>query len=215
MLEYKIFTKGLKIKKIFFICMLVFNGWILADSPLTSTDIHLGYEYDNDIKKALKEGNLTDEWKDYLISSENYFGIKIAVINAIGYENINSKEFFTYLLKKEGYKSFNDFLDNADGQMLIIAAYLIALENYSNDKILIKALNIAKKGKKKLPKSYTANIIYALIKAQKELKGDWCEVYRVVDNVRNDKSLEQDMSGGAISMISYDVKLYADSCHVD
>ncbi|MDR1007415.1 MAG: hypothetical protein LBL65_02465 [Campylobacteraceae bacterium] len=202
-------------KKLFFICVLIFNGWILADSPLTSADIYLSYEQYDDIEKVLKDGKLTDEWKDYLISPENRFDMKIAVVNAIGYENINSKEFFTYLRKKERYKSFNDFLDKADGQMLIIVAYLMAMENYLDDKIVTKALNIAEKGKNKLPKSYTANIIYVLIKAQKVLNGDWCEAYTAANDVRNDKSLEQDMSSGAIEDIFYYMEMYADSCHVD
>jgi hypothetical protein len=188
--------------------------WLLADSPLTSTSIYLGYTHESDIKKALDDGKLTNEWKDYLISPKNYLDMKIAVINAIGTEDADSlKEFFSYLLTKGEYKNFDDFLNKANGDMLVVTAYLMAVANYNDDNDLKEALKIAAMGKDKLPKSYTANIVYALIKAQRAFGGDWCEVYNTTNSVRNNKTLNQDMLSGSVKEIFDYMDLYKDNCH--
>jgi len=205
---------------IFFVFFLTFNTYLLADSPLTSSNIHSGYLHKKEIQDAINDGRLTNKWKDYLISPTNDLDMKIAVISAIVAENrlnyevmpeffTDAEEFLVYMQNKAGYKSFDEFLNKADGDMLIVTAYLIAMVDYDDFRSLATALDIAKMGADKLPKSYTANIVYALIKAQ-NADGDYCEIYKATDSVRRDKSLNQDMSDGAVKAIFDYMDLYYD-----
>ena len=99
----------------------------------------------------------------------------------------NAKTFLNFLKKKKIYKNEGEFLDNANGDILLCLAYLKALDNYNqvND-----ALSYAEHALKKNRKSYTYNIITAIIKAQKAFDTDWCEVFILTDNVRKDTITE-------------------------
>jgi hypothetical protein len=88
-------------------------------------------------------------------------------------------------------------------------AYLKALDNYFE---VDEAIKIARKAKVKLPKSYTVNIISALIEAQKALDSDWCKVYTLTDDVRQDKSLTKDMRDEASKEIFSYMDEYKEEC---
>ena len=102
-----------------------------------------------------------------------------------------------------------EFLDQADGGILISMAYLKALDNYFE---VDEAIILARRAKSKGDDSYTINIICALIEAQKALDSDWCEVYNLANNVRTNQSLNMDMKEDAIKIIFEYMDLYKDNC---
>ena len=180
-----------------------------ADSPLTSTNFSKAYKDSEIIQLASKtEGKLTIELMDYLSNNKNPIELKIALINESGWgfdgQN-NSTIFYNYLKEKSKLEDINE----ADANILICYAYLKALDNYFD---VEDAIIYAKKAKSKNEKSYTINIICALIEAQKAMDSDWCEVYNLTNNVRINNTLNQDMKKDSISIIFDYMDLYKDNC---
>ena len=102
--------------KIFFILSLTFLTVLpgFADSPLTSTDFYRAYLDVPIVKKAADQPNkLTPEMMDYLYNDENPLDIRIALINAIGwnFDGLpNFNEYFDYCYNKieeEAFKELN------------------------------------------------------------------------------------------------------------
>lgn len=182
---------------------------LFADSPLTSTNISKAYKYSAIVRFASKaEGKLTVKLMNYLIKSRNPIEVKIAVINALGWDfngKTNSTVFYEYLKEKNGLKDINE----ANSDILICFAYLKALDNYFN---VNDAIIYAQKAKSKNEKSYTINIICALIEAQKVLHSDWCEVYNLTNSVRMNDTLNRDMKEAAMNIIFGYMDLYKDNC---
>jgi|GEM_PF-422054 len=181
--------------------LFVFCNSLFADSPITSTDIYSGYKNEPIVAEAINNSILTEKLLEYLVSPQNPIAVKIAVINALGWD-INGKNnadvFFQYLNKTNTYKSIADFMQKADGELLICMAYLKVMDDYFD---VNEAVSMAQKAKSKSPKSYTVNIVCALIEAQKAMSSDWCEVYQFTDRVRENKSLNDDMNETAKARI--------------
>jgi hypothetical protein len=187
---------------------LSFSQNLFADSPLTSTDISKAYKDSKIVQLASNsEGKLNDELMNYLMDSKNPIELKIALINELGWDfdgKNNSIVFYEYL-KKNNIKDINE----ANADILICFAYLKALDNYFD---VEEAIIYAKKAKTKNEKSYTINIVCALIEAQKAMNSDWCEVYNLTNNVRINETLVKDMKDEATNVIFEYMDLYKDAC---
>ena len=83
------------------------------------------------------------------------------------------------------------------------------MDNYFNVK---EAIKLAEMAKAKAPKSYTVNLIAALIQAQKTMDDDWCKVFHLTDDVRQNKSLTQDMRPEASEIIFLYMDAYKSEC---
>lgn len=204
----------MEIMKTNFIIILViglfFSQNLSADSPLTSTYISEAYKETEIIQLASKaEGKLTIELSNYLIDSNNPIELKIALINKLGWDinGKNNSNIFYEFLKEQNI--LND-INEASADILICFAYLKAMDNYFD---VEDAIIYAKKAKSKNSRSYTINIICALIEAQKAMYSDWCEVYNLTNNVRINKKLNQDMKEDAINIIFDYIDLYKSSCN--
>jgi hypothetical protein len=181
---------------------------LFADSPLTSTDISKAYKDSKIIQLASRaKGKLNNKLLNYLTNSKNPIELKIALINELGWDidgKNNSTVFYEYLKKK----NLTD-IDEANADILICLAYLKALDNYFD---VEEAIIYAKKAKSKNDKSYTINIICAIIEAQKAMDSNWCEVYNLTNNVRINKNLILDMKEDAANIIFEYMDLYKDDC---
>jgi hypothetical protein len=193
--------------------VLISAGNLLADSPITSTDIYKAYESSPIVIEAKKaKGILNKKLMNYLIDEKNPIDKKIALISAISWDingRNNSKKFFEFLKKKRGYKNKKDFLKRGKPYELLSMAYLRAMDDYFK---VDEALIYANKALEKKPDSYTYNIIQALIKAQKEMDNNWCNVFLATDNVRKNKTLKKDLNKKATEIIFKYMDLYKDSC---
>ena len=188
---------------------LLFNQNLLAGSPLTSTNIHEAYKDSAIIQLALKtEGKLTVELMNYLSDAKKPIELKIALINALGWDfngKNNSTQFYEYLKENQNLKNINE----TSADILICYAYLKALDNYFD---VDDAIKFAQKAKSKNKNSYTINIICALIEAQKAMGSNWCEVYNLTNNIRVNDALQIDMKEDAIKIIFEYMNLYKDYC---
>ena len=187
---------------------LLISQNLFADSPLTSTDISKAYKDSKIVQLASRsDGKLNDELLNYLFDSKNPIELKIALINELGWDfdgKNNATVFYEYL-RKNNLKDINE----ANADILICFAYLKALDNYFD---VEEAIIYAKKAKSKNEKSYTINIICALIEAQKAMDSDWCEVYNLTNNVRINELLIKDMKEEAVNIIFEYMDLYQDDC---
>jgi len=189
-----------------FVVLFISTVSVFADSPLTSTPFNTAYEGSSKVQEALNcNGVISEDLMKFLNSKNNSIALKVAVINAIGWN-----------FEGQGnYVRYNDFLGNKKGkgalkaQNLLCLAYLKAMDNYfdCND-----ALRIADEALALNPKSYTFNIIHALIKAQVLFDVSWCELWNETNIVRNNKSLTMDMNAEAIRIIFEYMDLYKEEC---
>lgn len=189
-----------------FAILLISSASVFADSPLTSTTFYTAYEGSPTVQAALDcEGVITEDLMKFLNSKKNSIALKVAVINAIGWN-----------FEGQGnYTRYNDFLGSKKGkgalkaQNLLCLAYLKAMDNYfdCND-----ALRIADEALALNPQSYTFNIIHALIKAQVLFDVSWCELWNATDIVRKNNNLTMDMNAEAIRIIFEYMDLYQSEC---
>lgn len=196
---------------VFSIFLLAVN--VFADSPLTSTNFAEAY-MDEPILIASEEaeGVINDELMEYLSSEYNPVDVKMAVINKLGW-NIsgknNSKLFLQYLMEKRGYSNEKKFLKKGSADELLSFAYLKAIDNYFE---VDEALKYAERAVKKNRKSRTFQLIAGLIKAQKAMDSNWCDVYQITDRIRKDERLANDMRTRAVNIIYEYMDIYDDSC---
>jgi hypothetical protein len=185
----------------------------MADSPLTSTSFADAYQNEPMVQKAATAPNgiLTEELAAYLADGKQPIDVKMAVINQLSWSfdgKANAAVFRQYLLG-HGYKSDKDFKKRGKAHELIAMAYLQALDNYFD---VTEAVAWAELAVKKDKKSYTVQLIAALIKAQRAMDSDWCKVYRLVDGVRTNAMLTNDMKEEASAIVFEYMDLYASSC---
>ena len=186
----------------------LFSQNLFADSPLTSTLISHAYTDSKIVQLASEtDGWLTIELMNYLYESMHPIELKIAVINELGWGSMysNASPFYEYLKEKDNFKDNDEFLNQANADVLICMAYIKALEDYFD---VEEAIIYAQTAKSKNSESYTTNIICALIEAQNAMDSDWSEVYNLTNSVRKNQSLNRDMKEDAVKIIFEYMDLY-------
>lgn len=205
----------MKLKKLLLttFALIIFSSAVFADSPLTSTDFSKAYSQEPIIVAASKtEGYLTNQLMDYLTNESHSIDLKMAVINQLGWQfkgKNNTQTFVKYLKTKYGYADEKKFLKKGKSDDLLAMAYMKALDDYFN---VENALVYAEKALKKNPKSRTYNLVAGLIKAQKAMDGNWCEVYQITDNIRKNDELENDLKPEAVKIIYDYMDIYGEYC---
>ncbi|HPE99958.1 MAG TPA: hypothetical protein PKY63_04750 [Bacteroidales bacterium] len=188
------------------VVLLLVSGRVFADSPLTSTDFHKAYSGSSVVQSAMKSnGELTPELMNVLNSKKFSIAVKVAVINAIGWNIDGQNNFQTY----KNFLGAKTGKGKLKAENMLCLAYLKAMDNYfdCND-----ALKMADEALALNPMSYTFNIIHALIRAQVLFDVNWCEVWNATDAVRKNQLLNKDMNAEAIRIIFEYMDLYQAEC---
>ena len=196
-----------------FLFVLLTGNFVSADSPLTSTDFYKAYLDVPMVAKVSKSnGILTDEIFDYLNSNLNSIDKKIAVINALKW-NFNGKKNAPYYIKKlfAIHKDYNakSFYYKGTAQELLFYAYLKSLDNYFDVK---KALVFSNRAAELKPNSYTVSIINNLIKSQTIFQNEWCEIYKIMNDIKTNRKLVCDFRSEASNLIFNYIDCYKNSC---
>jgi hypothetical protein len=164
-----------------------------ADSPLTNTNFYYAYQDVLLVKKASQaKGELTKEMLTYLGNTNNKLDVKLAIINAIGWNHKgvnNSERFKQYLniTKKYG----NALKIKATADELICYAYLKSLDDYFN---VIIANEFAELAVKKNPESFAINMISGLIKVQDLVfTKKYCAAFQQFNQLKINSKLKMDM----------------------
>ncbi|MCX7697594.1 MAG: hypothetical protein N2Z72_07890 [Bacteroidales bacterium] len=203
-------------KKLLFLSCVIFclqlNLW--ADSPLTSTDFWEAYKDVYIIQLAQSSGGqLNNELCSYLINEKNPIDVKMALINCLGWSiqgKTNSIIFLKYLSAHTNLKNEKKLKTKGSDYLLLCYAYLKAMDNYFNVQEAFEWAKLACIKNKNT--SFTFAMIRSLIEAQIQLDINWCNVYKVVNEVMNDHNLLMDMREEAIEIIWAYISLYEDTC---
>jgi hypothetical protein len=186
-------------KKLLILIVLI-SQYTFADSPLTSTEFYKAYSDVPLVQDAMKcKGKMTNAMLEYIYAETNPLEIKLALINAIGWDVKglkNSQTFFKYVIKKKNYKTdfggdYTAFKWYATRDELICYSYLKAMENYFE---LADAFDIASEAQRKYPESFAVNMIYNLIKSQGLTAfGESCYASKTFSSLKNNPKLTMDM----------------------
>ena len=214
----------------------IFGGIILihlvlvsrADSPLTSTSFCKAYKDIALIKKTMLEEKsvLTKEHFEFFDNTSIPLDQKVALINALGWGDTTKTT--AYILHLSGkYKlpvnTFDSILIWRGSQPALYApsapvsaddlcclAYMQAMGNYFAP---IKGYYCAYHAANAKPQSEAVSYVYGLILAQFYLDNDWCQVYKVMEAVRDFDEYSVDrLRKAAIDNIFEYINLYRESC---
>jgi hypothetical protein len=194
-------------KKLLILIVLI-SQYTFADSPLTSTDFYNAYMDVPLVQEALKcKGKITNEMIEYIYNDTNPLEVKLAIINAVGWNHKgfkNSHKFFKYVIHKKKYKTdFGGdniaFKWNATVDELICYAYMKALDNYFD---VSDAFEVAGLALKKNQNGFAVNMIYNLIKAQGLTAfGESCYACKNFSSLKNNPKLTMDMKNEAMPFV--------------
>jgi hypothetical protein len=207
-------------KKLLPILISIFTvNAVYADSPITSTDFYKAYTEVPMVQQALKsKGRISDIMMTYLAKDTNPLDVKLAVINAIGWDHrgiTNSVQFLNYVVKTKKYKAESNgksiaFKWHATPDELICYAYLRAMDNYFD---VIYANEIAELALKKNTNSYAINMVAYLIKAQGlNLLNEGCSGYKKFNTLKNNNQLKMDMRKDAEKYIFEYMNSIGENC---
>ena len=196
-------------KKTLLLIFFTFSiNFVFADSPLTSTDFYKAYMDVPMVQEAsLSKGSITNEMMEYIDDDDNPLEIKLAIINAIGWEHkgmMVSKMYFMFVMNKKKYKTefggeFSAFKWNASRDELICFSYMKALDNYFE---VVDAFEIAGEAVRKYPDSFAVNMIYNLIKAQGlTAYGESCYASKMFLTLKDNPKLKMDMRKESMSYV--------------
>jgi len=181
---------------------------VFADSSLTSTDFYKAYMDISIVQEAsASKGKITNEMMEYIDDDANLVDVKLAIINAIGWEHkgmMVSKMYFMFVMNKKKYKTdfrgdFMAFKWNATRDELICYSYMKALDNYFD---VTDAFEIAGETVKKYPDSFAVTMIYNLIKTQGlSLVGEYCYSSKLFLSLKDNPKLKMDMKNEAIPFV--------------
>ncbi len=196
------------------ICILIlFSSAVFADSPLTSTNFAAAYMDQPMVVAASKtSGYINNYIMDYITEEKNPVDVKMAIINEFGWKisgKNNSEAYWKYLKEKRGYDDQKDFLKNGKADEILSMAYITALDDYFE---VDDAIILAEKALEKNPKSRSFQLIAGMIKAQKAMDGNWCEVFQITDRVRKNDKLQDDIKPEAVKIIYDYMDIYGENC---
>ena len=204
------------IKRICLIGLLIVGSFsvLLADSPLTSTDfwrIYQVYGEDNSYfppYQVYNESGWGDEVMSILCSSDVPIEQRLCLVNYCGW-NFEGQghypDLVRYCCEKNGISNEKNLFRKMSGEMMIIFAYVKAMDDYFD---VSEAKSLAEEAVKRSPKSRAVAMITALIKAQYAMDSDWGEIYRVCHAVETDTSLNNDFCDAAVWAIMEYINLY-------
>jgi hypothetical protein len=181
---------------------------VFADSPLTSTDFYKAYMDIPMVQEAsTSKGRITLEMMDYIDDDDNPLVVKLAIINAIGWDHkgmMVSKMFFMYVMSKKKYQTdfggeYSAFKWNATRDELICYSYMKAMDNYFD---VVDAFEMAGEALRKYPYSFAINMIYNLIKSQGLTAfEEYCYVSKLFLTLKDNPKLKMDVRKESMSYV--------------
>ncbi|HLE87359.1 MAG TPA: hypothetical protein VI727_06820 [Candidatus Brocadiaceae bacterium] len=192
--------------------LLLFQKISHADSPITATGFYEAYMDVKMVKRAHLEGVMGLEIAEFLTSPENPIDVKAAVINALSwrFDGKNNVELYACYLALLYHVSLIE-IDTAflSADKIFCMGYLMVMDDYFHPE---KALPLLEEAHNMEKDSFAVSIILALAKAQRAFDSDWCEVWKLTEEVLKNKELKQDLRHEATKMIVDYMILYKEYC---
>lgn len=185
-----------------------------ADSPVTSTYFASFYSEYEIVNYAISAGKVDDKISEYLSNENNLIDVKAAVVNAIGWNydgTSNAVVFRQYLARKNNMPADMLNAKNLTGSELMCLGYLQAMDDYFQ---VDAALEVLEDAKEKMPESFTVNMIYTIVQAQKEFDTNWCGVWQGMSRLLQQNGLRRDIKTSAIQSVVDYLIIYKPYCTV-
>jgi hypothetical protein len=192
--------------------LLLFQKITHADSPITATDFYKAYLDVKMVERAHMEGVMGLEIAEFLTSPENTIDVKAAVINALSwkFDGKSNAELYAYYLALLYHVSVTELdTEFLSADEIFCLGYLTAMDDYFHPE---RALPLLEEAHKVMKESFTVSIILALASGQAVMEYDWCEVWRLTEEVLKNKELKHDLRPEAIKMIIDYMVLYKEYC---
>lgn len=200
---------------------LFISACAFADSPLTSTEFAQAYQENAIVAQAINSENsqITQEQVEFLADSKNDLGVRLALINALGWQAQNNTiPYLVYIANAynvqnfEEVESIDELINMMSADQRTIFAYLMAMDEPTEN--IWPAAMVINAALEADPHSTATNMIAALIQAQINLDDaeNWCDVYTAVDEVRQMPDLRPDFKPQAIDLIFEYIDLYKSDC---
>ena len=213
-------------KKLFLLFALLLSAVQLsfADSALTSTEFYKAYLDVPIVKAAADQPNvLSEEAKAYLFDEANPLDVKLALINAVGWEieGLTAyKDYLNYCIQHFPKSKYGiapgkrvtqqDVFKHASPEQKAVLVYLSAMSNYFNTAAMSKMVRMAMTTPRTDKQSFMLAI--GLVKAQIASDGDWAEIYPTVYDCVN-KPRIKDMRPEAIDIVMEYINEYEEYTH--
>jgi len=195
-------------------CVLV--SFVLADSPLTSTDFYHAYMDYPVVAENL--GSIMNKGIYVILRSDAYeLDVKVAVINGIGWTfggQDNASVFMEFYLSEMEQDVIE--ADDMRGEDLLLLAYMVSMDDYFDMRPIeaggagvlgMSGIELAEEAADRVPDDFTVRLISALILAQDAMHNDWGQVFDTVDFVMKE-ALVRNMREEAIDNILDYIGLY-------
>ncbi len=198
---------------------LLFGGLFLflasasfAGNPVT-TNFSTFYSHIDEVNLARQLGKLDGGIATYILEEAVPLENKAAVINAM-YVNpkadYNATSFRQYVARRLHADWQNLDLGLLSGDELFCLAYLTILDKPSDPQV---AFVIFERAKEKSSSSFITNLFYSLTQAQIFADdNNYCEAFKVCEDVRSNTSLTKDFSDAATNVIFESVNEYQEKC---
>lgn len=198
------------------------SAWLLtcdlcrADSPLTSTSFHTHYHHNKAVKKAAQTHYLSEELLEELLKVAVPIQDKMALVNGLGWsfdqDLGNSTIYLDRLCELKGIAAsdYRKHFDKFTSHELTLLGYMMALENYLNDQMLISIATILEVAVAKDRQCYCADLALTLTKAQilMDDTNHWERVWQVYEKHKMNPDLKNKLKPQAIRVIEEYLALY-------
>lgn len=199
-------------------CALLSPG-VLADSPLTSTDLHTAYHDVPGVRRALQ--GPPDATYAFLASNAPN-DQKLAAANALGWKEDFATGFLLHLARKRDVPDATLAAAALTPSQRFVAGYLVALATYGElgplrpggqgvwaqpPQALLDDAAAA------LPDDFAVQYARALVQAQAAMDSSWCDVFRIPDAVvRRFPPKARNLRPGALEAARGYLSAYEASC---
>ncbi|HEY4222604.1 MAG TPA: hypothetical protein VGO62_14715 [Myxococcota bacterium] len=200
-----------------------------ADSPLTSTDLHAGYEDVAAIAHAVSEnrspntgGIVGDDDDVAFLVGDAPSDQKLALVNALGWGQHGTAGKFLRRIAVRAHVPLGDLAKkDLRGVDKAVLGYLLAMDDYftlksigvGNDLQQASPSSLLAEAQDAAPTDFAVAYVGALIAAQRRMEGDWCQIYKSVERVvarfPEDK---RNLRAPALAKSEEYISLYRDSC---
>ena len=202
-------------KKVYFVLVMMISATQIcfADSPLTSTEFYKAY-LDVPIVKAAADSpkKLSEEAKAYLFDEGNPLDVKIALINAVGWDIEGLSTYSDYIqyclnnfprgkygIDENEIVRIEDVYNNASCEQMAMLVYLFAMSDYSNTQAMYNLMEQAMLTPLMNKQSFMLPM--GLIIAQTALvSNDWGRIYPAMNFYINSPEIK-DMRPKAIELV--------------
>ncbi|MGV3630031.1 MAG: hypothetical protein ACO1O6_02445 [Bacteroidota bacterium] len=179
-----------------------------ADSPLTSTSLHKGYESSPLVKKALESNQISREQVEFL-KGTSALPEKLAIISALGWGDHAQGNCDAI---RESMMKGKDSLAQLSQDNLLVLAYAQAIGDYFDMQKTRQYIDLVDfEAEKRESAFWVITLIICQFLLDDQSK--WCEIYQRGDLMRTTTELERDMNPVTVNegIFSY-LDIYKDTC---